>query len=124
VDQQLGGNNLVGSILPRGSLHQGTSLVVTRLTTVHLDGTAVDAQFMRSNEDKFIAAHDGFKVLVMPCAVVAATGTARSVTSWISGSRLCSILPEQSCRTCWRTMAATALETLSIWFFDGLGLVF
>jgi serpin B len=87
-------NNLVDSILPRKSVHGGTSLVVTTAiyfkgiweTTFDksltkkgkfhlLDGTAVDAQFMRSKEDQFIAEHDEFKVLVMPYAA-AATGTA------------------------------------------------
>ena len=91
-------NNLVDSIPPRGSVTQGTSLVVTTAiyfkgiwkTTFNksmtkegkfhrLDGTAVDAQFMRSKEDQFIAAHDGFKVLVMPYAEAAA-GTAVTPT--------------------------------------------
>ncbi|CAL5082043.1 unnamed protein product [Urochloa decumbens] len=34
-----------------------------------LDGSAVDAEFMRSSRDQYVAEHDGFKVLKMPYTV-------------------------------------------------------
>jgi len=110
-------NDLVDSILPSGSVTQDTSLVVTTAiyfkgiwkTTFNksmtkegkfhrLDGTAVDAQFMRSKEDQFIAAHDGFKVLVMPYAEAAAgtavTPTMPSTTTPPPQYSLCVLLPD------------------------------
>lgn len=81
-------NNLINSILPPGSVDRSTSLVVA--TAIYfkgmwrtpfdasltkegkfqrLDGTTMDAQFMRSHSDQFIATYRGFKVLKMPFAV-------------------------------------------------------
>ncbi|KAF8711589.1 hypothetical protein HU200_029040 [Digitaria exilis] len=75
-------NRLIKSIVPKGSINHNTRLAVTsalyfkgkwatpfhRFSTLtrkfrRLDGTAVDADLMRSLEDhQFIGVHDGFKV--------------------------------------------------------------
>ncbi|CAL5054409.1 unnamed protein product [Urochloa decumbens] len=81
-------SNLIDSVLPPGMVKSNTRLVVATaiyfkgvwdtpfdksLTREHkfhrLDGGAVDAQFMRSHDDQFIATYKGFKVLRMPYAV-------------------------------------------------------
>uniref|UniRef100_A0A0E0F3X2 Serpin domain-containing protein n=1 Tax=Oryza meridionalis TaxID=40149 RepID=A0A0E0F3X2_9ORYZ len=80
--------NLIDTILPPGSVSTDTGLVVT--SAIYFNGTwqtpfrkqdtkkdkfhlldghgTVDADFMRTGEDQYIAAHDGFKVLKMPYA--------------------------------------------------------
>ncbi|KAF2910188.1 hypothetical protein DAI22_11g082700 [Oryza sativa Japonica Group] len=79
--------NLIDTILPPGSVSTDTGLVVTSAIYFNgtwqtpfrkqdtkkdkfhlLDGGAVDADFMRSGDKQYIAAHDGFKVLRMPYA--------------------------------------------------------
>ncbi|RLM98295.1 hypothetical protein C2845_PM06G24810 [Panicum miliaceum] len=74
--------NLITSILPRGSVHSSTSLVIanavyfkgtwsmpfdkkdTETRQFHLlDGRTVRAPFLRARKDQAIAAHKGFKVL-------------------------------------------------------------
>jgi serpin B len=78
-------NNLIESIVGPDSVSKDTQLVVTNAlyfkgrweTPFHksktmdhefhrMDGSAIDAQFMSSDKDQFIAVHDGFKVLKMP----------------------------------------------------------
>nr|TKW33998.1 hypothetical protein SEVIR_2G276100v2 [Setaria viridis] len=73
---------LPGSFMTRGSVSEGTRLVHTSL--IHFGGdwrtpfsssmnevsnAAVDAEFMRSSQDQYVAEHDGFKVLRMPYTV-------------------------------------------------------
>ncbi|GJN11775.1 hypothetical protein PR202_ga29996 [Eleusine coracana subsp. coracana] len=77
-------NNLITSILPRGSVNSSTRLVLanviyfngtwsepfakkqTRARSFYrLDGSSVDTPFMRTGRDQFVARHDGFKVLKM-----------------------------------------------------------
>uniref|UniRef100_A0A0D9XQK7 Serpin domain-containing protein n=1 Tax=Leersia perrieri TaxID=77586 RepID=A0A0D9XQK7_9ORYZ len=79
---------LIDTILPRGSVSTDTRLVVTSAIYFNgqwetpfmkgmtkkdkfhlLGGGDVEADFMRSGEDQYIAAHDGFKVLRMPYTV-------------------------------------------------------
>jgi serine protease inhibitor len=78
-------NNLIESIVGPDSVSKDTQLVVTNAlyfkgrweTPFHksktmdhefhrMDSSAIDAQFMSSDKDQFIAVHDGFKVLKMP----------------------------------------------------------
>ncbi|TKW01362.1 hypothetical protein SEVIR_8G174600v4 [Setaria viridis] len=78
-------NELITSILPKGSVHSETALVLANAIyfkgtwstpfvkerTVdkefhRLDGSCVRAPFMHSTEDQFIKEHDGFKVLKLP----------------------------------------------------------
>ncbi|KAB8114774.1 hypothetical protein EE612_054374 [Oryza sativa] len=78
-------NKLIREILPDGSVHGGTALVLVnaiyfkgkwsnpfpreRTTTGkfhRLDGSSVDAPFMSSREDQYIGFYDGFKVLKLP----------------------------------------------------------
>ncbi|KAL6626514.1 hypothetical protein ACP70R_030240 [Stipagrostis hirtigluma subsp. patula] len=78
-------SNLVDSILSPGSVTKDTRLVVTSAVYFkgswaipfdkdwtkefkfhRLDGSAVEAPFMRSSSRQFVAVHDGFKVLKMP----------------------------------------------------------
>ncbi|CAL5090766.1 unnamed protein product [Urochloa decumbens] len=80
-------SNLIDSVLPPEKVKSDTRVVVATaiyfkgvwdtpfdksLTKEHkfhrLDGGAVDAQFMRSHDDQFIATYKGFKVLRMPYA--------------------------------------------------------
>lgn len=78
-------NKLIREILPDGSVHGGTALVLVnaiyfkgkwsnpfpreRTTTGkfhRLDGSSVDAPFMSSREDQYIGFYDGFNVLKLP----------------------------------------------------------
>ncbi|XP_052136259.1 serpin-Z2A [Oryza glaberrima] len=78
-------NKLIPEILPDGSVHGGTALVLVNAiyfkgkwsntfpresTTTgkfhRLDGSSVDVPFMSSREDQYIGFHDGFKVLKLP----------------------------------------------------------
>ncbi|WVZ51640.1 LOW QUALITY PROTEIN: hypothetical protein U9M48_002762 [Paspalum notatum var. saurae] len=81
----------------------------------HLDGTTVDAEFMRSNDRQFIVAHEGFKVLKMPYAVhddhpVNARGGGSRREPYYSRDTPCS----SSCQTrtmmgfpCWKVVASS-----------------
>ncbi|KAJ1255873.1 hypothetical protein BS78_K144500 [Paspalum vaginatum] len=81
-------HNLVDSILPENSVKSETSVVVSTalyfkgswdepfkkyLTKEgkfqRLDGSTVDAKFLRSQSHQFITTHEGFKVLKMPYAL-------------------------------------------------------
>uniref|UniRef100_A0A0E0ME61 Serpin domain-containing protein n=1 Tax=Oryza punctata TaxID=4537 RepID=A0A0E0ME61_ORYPU len=78
-------NRLIPEILPDGSVHRDTALVLVnaiyfkgnwsnpfpreRTTTGEfhrLDGSSVDVKFMRSREDQYIGFYKGFKVLKLP----------------------------------------------------------
>uniref|UniRef100_A0A0E0F418 Serpin domain-containing protein n=1 Tax=Oryza meridionalis TaxID=40149 RepID=A0A0E0F418_9ORYZ len=78
-------NKLIREILPDGSVHRHTALVLvnaiyfkgkwsnpfprerTATGKFHrLDGSSVDAPFMSSREDQYIGFYDGFKVLKLP----------------------------------------------------------
>uniref|UniRef100_A0A0E0R629 Serpin domain-containing protein n=1 Tax=Oryza rufipogon TaxID=4529 RepID=A0A0E0R629_ORYRU len=86
--------NLIDTILPPGSVSTDTGLVVTSAIYFNgqwrtpfckeitekrafhrLDGGDVEADFMRSGEDQYIAVHDGFKVLKMPYAACVSART-------------------------------------------------
>ncbi|TVU11127.1 hypothetical protein EJB05_44693, partial [Eragrostis curvula] len=78
-------NQLITSLLPPGSVNRTTRIVLANAVYFNgtwadpfarkhttdrrfhrLDGTAVDAPFMKSKRDQFVASHDGFKVLKLP----------------------------------------------------------
>ncbi|TVU20953.1 hypothetical protein EJB05_30559, partial [Eragrostis curvula] len=78
-------NELIASILPEGSVHPRTTLVLANCIYFkgkwskpfatedtkdrpfyRLDGTHVSAPFMQSSKDQFVTVRDGFKVLKMP----------------------------------------------------------
>lgn len=78
-------NQVINSILPPGSVDSNTRIVLANAIYFNgtwsqpfakkhtsnrpfyrLDGTTVDAPFMRSGRDQFVARHHGFKVLKMP----------------------------------------------------------
>uniref|UniRef100_A0A0D3HJV7 Serpin domain-containing protein n=1 Tax=Oryza barthii TaxID=65489 RepID=A0A0D3HJV7_9ORYZ len=90
---------LIDTILPPGSVSTDTGLVVasaiyfncqwrtpfckeiTEKRAFHrLDGGDVEADFMRSGEDQYIAVHDGFKVLKMPYAARVSARTTAAET--------------------------------------------
>ncbi|CAL5049386.1 unnamed protein product [Urochloa decumbens] len=102
-------SNLIDSVLPPGMVKSNTRLVVATaiyfkgvwdtpfdksLTREHkfhrLDGGAVDAQFMRSHDDQFIATYKGFKVLRMPYAVHDSFG---GLWAMASGAQPGSLIP-------------------------------
>ncbi|KAF2910191.1 hypothetical protein DAI22_11g083000 [Oryza sativa Japonica Group] len=90
---------LIDTILPPGSVSTDTGLVVTSAIYFNgqwrtlfckeitekrafhrLDGGDVEADFMRSGEDQYIAVHDGFKVLKMPYAARVSARTTAAAT--------------------------------------------
>uniref|UniRef100_A0A0D9XQK8 Serpin domain-containing protein n=1 Tax=Leersia perrieri TaxID=77586 RepID=A0A0D9XQK8_9ORYZ len=80
--------NLIDTILSPGSVTPSTSLVKnTKKHKFHrLDGGEVDADFMRSDEDQYIAVHDGFKVLKISYARAAPTDHAEPAPNYASSS--------------------------------------